>query len=53
MLPTVTLSTSEARQENIIRSIMTVFARSGYLGKPVSVIAQHAEISTACSRSSA
>ena len=47
MLPTVTLSTSEARRETVIRSAVTVFARSGYLGTPVSAIAEHAEISTA------
>ena len=47
MLPTVTLSTSEARRETVIRSAVTVFARLGYLGTPVSAIAEHAEISTA------
>ncbi len=47
MLPPVTLSTSEVRREAVIRSAVTVFARSGYLGTPVSAIAEHAEISTA------
>lgn len=47
MPPTVTLSTSEARREAVIRSAVTVFARSGYLGTPVSAVAEHAEISTA------
>jgi AcrR family transcriptional regulator len=47
MLPPVTLSTSEVRRETVIRSALTVFARSGYLGTPVSAIAEHAEISTA------
>jgi AcrR family transcriptional regulator len=47
MLPPITLSTSEARRETVIRTAVTVFARSGYLGTPVSAIAEHAEISTA------
>ena len=42
-----TLSTSEARRETVITSALTVFARAGYLGTPVSAVAEHAQISTA------
>ena len=41
------LSTSEIRRETVIQSAVTVFARSGYLGTPVSAVAEHARISTA------
>ena len=47
MSPPTALSTSEARRETVIISAITLFARSGYLGTPVSAIAEHAEISTA------
>ncbi|WP_237725013.1 TetR/AcrR family transcriptional regulator [Deinococcus alpinitundrae] len=47
MLPPLTLSTSEARRETVITSALTVFARAGYLGTPVSAVAEHAQISTA------
>ena len=42
-----TLSTSEARRETVINSALNVFARAGYLGTPVSAVAEHAQISTA------
>jgi AcrR family transcriptional regulator len=47
VLPAITLSTSEVRRETVIQSAVTVFATSGYLGTPVSAVAEHAEISTA------
>lgn len=42
-----TLSTAEARREVVIHSALRVFAHSGYLGTPVSAIAEEAAISTA------
>ncbi|MVN87131.1 TetR family transcriptional regulator [Deinococcus sp. HMF7620] len=47
MPQTSSLSTAEARREVVIQSAITVFARSGYLGTPVSAVAQGAKISTA------
>ncbi|MFC4454805.1 TetR/AcrR family transcriptional regulator [Deinococcus sonorensis] len=44
---TVSLSTSEARRETVIQSAVTVFARAGYLGTPVTAVAAEANISTA------
>lgn len=43
----VVLSTSEARQEAVIRSAMEVFAVNGYLGTPVTDVAKRAKISPA------
>lgn len=42
-----TLSTAERRRETVIASAITVFARTGYLGTPISDIAEHARISPA------
>ncbi|THF85538.1 TetR/AcrR family transcriptional regulator [Deinococcus sp. KSM4-11] len=43
----LTLSTSDARRETVIQSAVTVFATAGYLGTPVSAVAEHARISPA------
>jgi len=43
----MTLSTSQVRRETVISSALTVFAHAGYLGTPVSAVAEHAGISTA------
>lgn len=43
----VTLSTAEKRREAVIASAITVFARTGYLGTPISDVAGHARISPA------
>lgn len=42
-----TLSTADIRREAVIRSAITVFARTGYLGTPVAAVAVHAGISPA------
>ncbi|GGR03962.1 TetR/AcrR family transcriptional regulator [Deinococcus ruber] len=42
-----TLSTSDVRRETVIQSAVQVFAQAGYLGTPVSAIAEHAHISPA------
>jgi AcrR family transcriptional regulator len=43
----VTLSTADIRREAVVASAITVFARTGYLGTPVSDVAEHARISPA------
>lgn len=43
----VTLSTAEQRRETVIASAITVFAKTGYLGTPITDIAEHARISPA------
>lgn len=42
-----TLSTAQARREAVIDSAVVVFAQSGYLGTPVTAVAEHARISPA------
>lgn len=44
---TTTLSTAEARRETVLDSAVLVFARSGYLGTPITAVAEHARISPA------
>ena len=41
------LSTAQVRRETVIQSAVMVFAQSGYLGTPVTAIAEHAQISPA------
>ncbi len=41
------LSTAEARRETVLQSAILVFARSGYLGTPITAVAEHARISPA------
>ena len=41
------LSTSDVRRETVIDSAICIFAKSGYLGTPVTAIANHAKISPA------
>ncbi|WP_407571667.1 TetR/AcrR family transcriptional regulator [Deinococcus altitudinis] len=41
------LSTAEARRETVLDSAVVVFARSGYLGTPITAVAEHAGISPA------
>jgi AcrR family transcriptional regulator len=41
------LSTSDARRDLVIDSAIHVFAKSGYLGTPVTAVARHAQISPA------
>jgi AcrR family transcriptional regulator len=43
----VQLSTAEARRVTVIDSSIAVFSRSGYLGTPVTAVAEHAKISPA------
>ncbi|ULH17788.1 TetR/AcrR family transcriptional regulator (plasmid) [Deinococcus sp. KNUC1210] len=45
--PQNTLSTSDVRRETVIQSAVQVFAQAGYLGTPVSAVAEHARISPA------
>jgi AcrR family transcriptional regulator len=42
-----TLSTADERRETVIASAIDVFGASGYLGTPISAVAEHAKISTA------
>lgn len=42
-----TLSTADARRETVLASAIAVFAVSGYLGTPISAVAEHARISPA------
>lgn len=42
-----TLSTADERRETVIASAIDVFGASGYLGTPISAVAEHARISTA------
>ena len=42
-----TLSTAEERRETVIASAIDVFGASGYLGTPISAVAEHARISPA------
>ena len=41
------LSTAEARRETVLDSAVLVFAQSGYLGTPITAVAEHAQISPA------
>jgi AcrR family transcriptional regulator len=41
------LSTSDLRRDTVIDSAICVFARSGYLGTPITAVAKHAKISPA------
>lgn len=41
------LSTAEARRETVLQSAVVVFARSGYLGTPITAVAEDARISPA------
>jgi AcrR family transcriptional regulator len=41
------LSTADARRDVVISSAITTFARTGYLGTPISAVAEHARISPA------
>lgn len=41
------LSTAEARRTTVIDSSIAVFSQSGYLGTPVTAVAEHAKISPA------
>ncbi|WP_199435206.1 TetR/AcrR family transcriptional regulator [Qaidamihabitans albus] len=43
----VSLSTAEARREAVVASAVTVFARGGYAGTPITAVAEHARISPA------
>lgn len=47
MNESTTLSTAARRRETVIASAITMFARTGYLGTPISDIAEHARISPA------
>ena len=44
---TASLSTAEARRETVLDSAVFVFAQSGYLGTPITAVAEHARISPA------
>jgi len=46
-VPTVRLSTAEARRSIVIGSAIEVFSLTGYLGTPIAAIADHAKISPA------
>ena len=41
------LSTADVRRETVLNSAVLVFARSGYLGTPITAVAEHAQISPA------
>lgn len=43
----IQLSTAEARRVTVIDSSIAVFSQSGYLGTPVTAVAEHAKISPA------
>lgn len=45
--PPIQLSTAEARRVTVIDSSIAVFSQSGYLGTPVTAVAEHAKISPA------
>lgn len=45
--PAVTLSTAEARRDTVLESALLVFAQGGYLGTPITAVAEHARISPA------
>lgn len=48
MVPsTATLSTADARRDTVLNSAVLVFAQSGYLGTPITAVADHARISPA------
>ncbi|WP_425146936.1 TetR/AcrR family transcriptional regulator [Deinococcus sp.] len=44
---TASLSTAELRREAVLHSALVIFAQSGYLGTPITAIAEHAQISPA------
>lgn len=44
---TPSLSTAEARREAVLQSAVVVFARTGYLGTPITAVAEDARISPA------
>jgi len=47
MVLSTTLSTAEARRDTVLDSAILVFAQAGYLGTPITAIADHARISPA------
>ena len=45
-LRTTLLSTADQRREVVVNSAIAMFAKTGYLGTPISAVAEHAQISS-------